>query len=241
MGVSTGDIAFSHAKHKTWAPSPSPARSARPSMVRVARLWHGRRSGVRPAVLPQRRYRHRHPRRARRLRRRLPRPAGRASFFGHFGDRVGRRSMLMVAMVGMGTATTAIRLLPNYTHIGIWSRSCWCCCACCKASRSAANGGRALDGAGPARRRRGWLFSHYWSRSGFRSSWSWPCTAMFSRFRVCRTPTSGPGAGVCRCVPVQRRAGRHQRIRGARLPENAGVPDHQGAPTEQSVRSPSSR
>ncbi len=50
----------------------------------------------------------------------LARPVG-AAIFGHFGDRVGRRSMLMVTMVGMGAATAAIGLLPTYAAIGIWA------------------------------------------------------------------------------------------------------------------------
>ena len=50
----------------------------------------------------------------------LARPVG-GAIFGHFGDRVGRRSMLMVTMVGMGASTAAIGLLPTYASIGIWA------------------------------------------------------------------------------------------------------------------------
>lgn len=38
---------------------------------------------------------------------------------GHFGDRVGRRSMLVLTLSGMGVATTLIGLLPTYDTIGI--------------------------------------------------------------------------------------------------------------------------
>src|SRR3954447_15295596 len=39
--------------------------------------------------------------------------------FGHFGDRVGRKKMLVVALLMMGIATFAIGLLPTYASIGI--------------------------------------------------------------------------------------------------------------------------
>jgi metabolite-proton symporter len=39
--------------------------------------------------------------------------------FGHFGDRVGRKKMLVVALMMMGVATFAIGLLPTYATIGV--------------------------------------------------------------------------------------------------------------------------
>jgi MFS family permease len=44
-----------------------------------------------------------------------------AALFGHFGDRLGRKAMLLVSLVIMGFATFAIGLLPNYASIGIWA------------------------------------------------------------------------------------------------------------------------
>lgn len=40
---------------------------------------------------------------------------------GHYGDRIGRKAMLMVSMLLMGSATVLIGLLPNYESIGIWA------------------------------------------------------------------------------------------------------------------------
>ncbi|WP_245413268.1 MFS transporter [Arthrobacter celericrescens] len=42
-----------------------------------------------------------------------------AIVFGHFGDRLGRKSMLLVSLLTMGAATFAIGLLPDYGAIGV--------------------------------------------------------------------------------------------------------------------------
>lgn len=41
--------------------------------------------------------------------------------FGHLGDRLGRKKMLLVTMALMGLATTGIGLLPSYATAGIWA------------------------------------------------------------------------------------------------------------------------
>ena len=48
------------------------------------------------------------------------RPIG-GFIFGHFGDRVGRKSMLMITLLIMGFSTVLIGCLPTYNQIGIWS------------------------------------------------------------------------------------------------------------------------
>ncbi len=46
------------------------------------------------------------------------RPIG-SAFFGHFGDRVGRKTTLVAALLTMGASTVGIGLLPTYASIGI--------------------------------------------------------------------------------------------------------------------------
>jgi metabolite-proton symporter len=48
----------------------------------------------------------------------VARPLG-GVVFGHFGDRVGRKKMLVVSLMMMGVATFAIGLLPTYASIGV--------------------------------------------------------------------------------------------------------------------------
>jgi MHS family shikimate/dehydroshikimate transporter-like MFS transporter len=50
----------------------------------------------------------------------VARPLG-GIVFGHFGDRIGRKSMLIYSLVIMGVATFLIGLLPTYESIGIWA------------------------------------------------------------------------------------------------------------------------
>jgi MFS transporter, MHS family, shikimate and dehydroshikimate transport protein len=40
---------------------------------------------------------------------------------GHFGDRIGRKSMLIFTLLLMGVATALIGMLPTYASIGIWA------------------------------------------------------------------------------------------------------------------------
>jgi MFS family permease len=47
------------------------------------------------------------------------RPVG-AAIFGHYGDRIGRKSTLVVTLLLMGTATFLVALVPGYAGIGIW-------------------------------------------------------------------------------------------------------------------------
>src|SRR5918992_1923529 len=48
----------------------------------------------------------------------LARPIG-SAVFGHFGDRVGRKTTLVAALLTMGVSTVTIGALPTYASIGI--------------------------------------------------------------------------------------------------------------------------
>jgi metabolite-proton symporter len=49
----------------------------------------------------------------------VARPVG-AAIFGHYGDRIGRKSTLIASLLLMGVATFLVALVPTYERIGIW-------------------------------------------------------------------------------------------------------------------------
>ena len=50
----------------------------------------------------------------------VARPVG-GVIFGHYGDRVGRKKVLVATLLLMGVATFVIGLLPTYASIGVWA------------------------------------------------------------------------------------------------------------------------
>ena len=49
----------------------------------------------------------------------VARPIG-AAIFGHYGDRIGRKSALIATLLLTGLATFAVGLVPTYEQIGVW-------------------------------------------------------------------------------------------------------------------------
>jgi metabolite-proton symporter len=49
----------------------------------------------------------------------IARPVG-AAIFGHYGDRIGRKSTLIITLMLMGIATFLVALVPTYEQIGVW-------------------------------------------------------------------------------------------------------------------------
>ena len=92
----------------------------------------------------------------------IARPVG-SLLFGHFGDRLGRKVTLVVALMTMGIATFVVGLLPGYEQIGSWAVVLLCICRACQgiglggewsgaalvATENAPAGKRALYGAFP--------------------------------------------------------------------------------------------
>jgi len=50
----------------------------------------------------------------------IARPIG-GIVFGHYGDRLGRKTMLYLTLLIMGIATAIIGMLPTYSTIGVWA------------------------------------------------------------------------------------------------------------------------
>src|SRR6185369_7934959 len=50
----------------------------------------------------------------------VARPLG-GVVMGHFGDRLGRKSVLVWSLMLMGLSTLGIGVLPNYARIGVWA------------------------------------------------------------------------------------------------------------------------
>jgi MFS family permease len=51
------------------------------------------------------------------------RPVG-AAIFGHFGDRLGRKTSLIATLLLMGISTAIVGVVPGYDRIGIWGAVC---------------------------------------------------------------------------------------------------------------------
>ncbi|PST48770.1 MFS transporter [Bifidobacterium callitrichos] len=61
----------------------------------------------------------------------LARPFG-SMLFGHFGDKIGRKTTLVVALMTMGISTFLVGCLPSYDQFGIFAIIILCICRACQ-------------------------------------------------------------------------------------------------------------
>jgi hypothetical protein len=64
--------------------------------------------------------------------------------FGHYGDRIGRKTALIATLLLMGGATVGIGLVPGYNQIGIWGAVFLTLFRIVQVSASAASGAAVL-------------------------------------------------------------------------------------------------
>src|SRR5205823_14322268 len=50
----------------------------------------------------------------------IARPIG-GIVIGHYGDKIGRKAMLILTLLIMGIATFLVGLMPTYAQIGVWA------------------------------------------------------------------------------------------------------------------------
>ena len=130
----------------------------------------------------------------------LARPLG-GALFGHFGDRLGRKSMLVLTMFIMGLSTFCIGLLPNYASIGVLAPILLILLRIVQGIGLGGEWGGASLMVIEHSRPTNAGSTAVSSRSDFRSDW---CSQRWSlRLRQnFPKPISSPGAGVFRSLPA---------------------------------------
>ena len=156
----------------------------------------------------------------------IARPVG-AAIFGHYGDRIGRKSTLIATLLLMGLATFAVALVPTYESIGIWGAVILTVL-------------RFIQGVGVGGEWGGSvLMSMEWARDdqsrGFIASWPQfgvPCGLFLANLAVLAfSQMSGEqflSLGLAHSVRAQPRPGRRRPLHPARHPRNAGVRQARG-------------
>ena len=144
------------------------------------------------------------------LRRGLPRASVGGLIFGHFGDRIGRKQMLLLTLRDHGRRHGAHRLLPTYDQIGVWAPIPLV---------------RAAGAAGHRRRRR--VRRRGAARRGVRPRRAPVASRQLRRTSGCRAGSLAAGAfsiaglaarrglprvGLARLLPGEHRAARHRRL-----------------------------
>ena len=152
----------------------------------------------------------------------VARPIG-AAIFGHYGDRIGRKSTLIATLLLMGIATFSVGFVPTYESIGIWGAVILTVAALHPGHRRRRRVGRlgaAVDGMG-ARPTRIAASSPRGRSSACRPACSSPTSRCWRSAR-CRA-TQFLDLGLADAVPAQHRPGRGRALHPARHPRDAAV------------------
>ena len=147
----------------------------------------------------------------------LARPIG-SALFGHYGDRVGRKTTLVVALSTMGVSTVAIGALPTYQAIGFAAPMLL---ALCRFGQGLGLGGEwggavllAIENAPPHKRAWYGMFPQLGAPAGFLLSGGtflllshWLTDKQFFRLRVALAISRQRRAGISRslCAPDHHR------------------------------------
>ena len=135
----------------------------------------------------------------------LARPLG-GIVFGHFGDRIGRKKMLVLSMTLMGVGSTLIGLLPTYAQIGVWAPILLVLLRVVQGIAVGGEwGGAVLMSAEHATSRRGPVGQLHQRRRAQRRRALDPRAG---RFRSADRRAAVPGLGLAHPVPAQHRAAR---------------------------------
>ncbi len=152
----------------------------------------------------------------------IARPVG-AAIFGHFGDRIGRKSTLVASLMLMGGSTVAIAFLPTYAQIG-WVAPLILCIL--RFGQGLGLGGEwggasllAVENAPPGWRNRYGMFPPLGAPVGFIAA-----NGFFLILGATLTDVQFREWGWRLLLPRQRGAGRARAVGAAEADRDAGVP-----------------
>ena len=151
----------------------------------------------------------------------IARPIG-SFIFGHFGDRIGRKSTLVASLLVMGVSTTLIGFVPGYDSIGSAAPVLLCILRFGQGIGLGGEwGGAALlatEYAPPGKR--GWfgMFPQLGPSIGFLAS-----NGLFFGLALSLSDDAVPQLGLARAVPRERGARRARALRAAEDRGDAGV------------------
>ena len=150
------------------------------------------------------------------------RPIG-SALFGHFGDRIGRKTTLVAALLTMGISTVSIGVLPTYATIGVAAPLLL---ALCRFGQGLGLGGEwggavllAVENAPPGKRAWYGMFPQLGAPLGFFFSGGIVPAAVAMADRRAVLPVR-----LAHSVPRQRAAGDRRPVRAAGDHRDAGVP-----------------